>query len=150
MPRNRNGTLPLDVLKRVLEEAGSQVERVDFYNYGEPFLYKHLAAGLRHARRVMPATTLAISTDGLQVRESVEGCIVGERLLDWLIFSIDGCDAESYARYRIRGDFDKAMHKPEAVPREGGRRGHPRRLAVRRVPMERPRRSVETGDRDVG
>jgi pyruvate-formate lyase-activating enzyme len=110
VPRNRNGTLPLDVLKRVLEEAGSQVERVDFYNYGEPFLYKHLAAGLRHARRVMPATTLAISTDGLQVRESVEDCIVGERLLDWLIFSIDGCDAESYARYRIRGDFDKAMH----------------------------------------
>lgn len=107
---DRNGTLPLDVLKRVLEEAGPQVERVDFYNYGEPFLYKHLTDGLRHARRVMPSTTLAISTDGLQVREPVEDAIVGERLLDWIVFSIDGCDADSYARYRIRGNFDKAMH----------------------------------------
>jgi len=109
VPRSRTGTLPLETLRRVLDDVGSAVERVDFYNYGEPFLYRHLVAGLRHARRVLPRATLAISTDGLQVRPPVEDEIVDERLLDWLIFSIDGSDRESYARYRIRGDFQKGI-----------------------------------------
>jgi MoaA/NifB/PqqE/SkfB family radical SAM enzyme len=109
VPRTRNGTLGLDVISRVLEEAGPDVERVDFYNYGEPFLYRHLVEALRHARRVMPSTTLAISTDGLQVRPAVEDAILGERLLDWLIFSVDGIDRESYSRYRIRGSFERAI-----------------------------------------
>jgi MoaA/NifB/PqqE/SkfB family radical SAM enzyme len=108
-PRERNGTLPLDIVKRVVDEAGSRVERVDFYNYGEPFLYRRLVEALRHIRVMMPSTTLAISTAGLLVRSPVEDAIVGERLLDWLIFSIDGCDAGSYGRYRIRGDFSRAM-----------------------------------------
>jgi hypothetical protein len=57
----------------------------------------------------MPAAGIAISTDGMQVREPIEHAIVDERLLDWIIFSVDGCDQESYRRYRIRGDFDVAF-----------------------------------------
>jgi cytosine/adenosine deaminase-related metal-dependent hydrolase len=64
---------------------------------------------LRHIRHVAPATGVAISTDGMQVQESVEGVIVRERLLDWVVFSVDGCDEESYRRYRIRGTFDVAF-----------------------------------------
>ena len=109
IPKSRTGTLPIDVLKRVVNEAGPAVERVDLFNYGEPFLYRHLVDALRHVRRTLPATTIAISTDGMQVREPVETAIVRERLLDWVIFSIDGCDAESYSRYRVGGDFDVAF-----------------------------------------
>jgi pyruvate-formate lyase-activating enzyme len=109
MPKSRTGTLPIDVLKRVVNDAGPEVERVDLFNYGEPFLYRHLVDALRHIRQMLPSTTIAISTDGMQVREPVESAIIRERLLDWVIFSIDGCDAESYRRYRIRGDFDVAF-----------------------------------------
>ena len=109
IPSSRTGTLPLDVVKRVVDEAGPAVERVDFYNYGEPFLYRHLVDALRHVRAALPRATIAISTDGMQVREEVEATIVAERLLDWLIFSVDGCDAESYSRYRIGGRFDVAF-----------------------------------------
>ncbi len=108
-PRSRTGTLPIDVLKRVVTEAGPAVERVDLFNYGEPFLYRHLVDALRHVRQTMPTATIAISTDGMQVRESVEASIVEEGLLDWIIFSIDGSDADSYRRYRIRGDFNIAF-----------------------------------------
>src|SRR5216684_3002231 len=108
IPKSRTGTLPIDVLKRVVIEAGP-VERMDLFNYGEPFLYRHLVDALRHIRQTLPATTIAMSTDGMQVREEVESAIVRERLLDWLIFSIDGCDTESYQRYRIRGTFDVAF-----------------------------------------
>ncbi len=97
------------MLKRVVTEAGPAVERVDLFNYGEPFLYRHLVDALRHVRQTMPTTTIAISTDGMQVREPVEASIVEEGLLDWIIFSIDGSDADSYRRYRIRGDFNVAF-----------------------------------------
>lgn len=106
---SRSGTLPLDVLKRVVNEAGPDIERLDFFSYGEPFLYRHLVEALRHIRQAMPRTAIAISTDGMQVRKAVEAAIVDERLLDWIIFSVDGSDPESYRRYRIRGDFDVAF-----------------------------------------
>jgi MoaA/NifB/PqqE/SkfB family radical SAM enzyme len=109
IPKSRTGTLPIDVVKRIVTEAGPLIERVDLFNYGEPFLYRHLVEALRHIRQTLPTTAIAISTDGMQVREPVESAIVRERLLDWVIFSIDGCDAESYSRYRIRGKFDVAF-----------------------------------------
>jgi len=118
IPASRRGTLPIDVVRRVLTEAGPGIERLDFFNYGEPFLYRHLVEALRHARLAMPRTPIAISTDGMQVRESVEDAIVGERLLDWLIFSIDGCDDESYRRYRIRGRFETAFSNLVRVHRK--------------------------------
>jgi pyruvate-formate lyase-activating enzyme len=109
IPRTRTGALPLDVLRRIVTEVGPAIERVDLFNYGEPFFYRHLVDALRHIRQTLPTTTIAISTDGMQVRESVEVAIVRERLLDWVVFSIDGCDEESYSRYRIRGRFDTAF-----------------------------------------
>jgi pyruvate-formate lyase-activating enzyme len=121
VPQSRTGTLMLATVERVLREAGPRVERVDFYNYGEPFLYRHLAAALTCARDVMPRTTLAISTDGLQVRAPVEDHIVSDRLLDWWIFSIDGSDPATYARYRIRGDFDRAHANLARVARKAAR-----------------------------
>ncbi len=108
-PAARRGTLPLDVVKRVIDEAGPGLRRVDFFNYGEPFLYRHLLDALRHIRRVCPETGIAISTHGMQVREDIERAIVSERLLDWITFSVDGCDDASYRRYRIRGAFDTAF-----------------------------------------
>jgi pyruvate-formate lyase-activating enzyme len=109
VPRSRTGTLSLADVKRVVNQAGPGIERVDLFNYGEPFLYRHLLDALRHIRQTMPATDIAISTDGMQVRETIEQAIIDERLLDWITFSVDGCDQESYRRYRIRGDFDVAF-----------------------------------------
>jgi MoaA/NifB/PqqE/SkfB family radical SAM enzyme len=107
--RSRTGTLSLETVKRVVDEAGDGVERIDMFNYGEPFLYRHLTDALRHIRMRLPRAQIAISTDGMQVREAVEQAIVDERLLDWVTFSVDGCDDESYRRYRIRGRFDVAF-----------------------------------------
>jgi MoaA/NifB/PqqE/SkfB family radical SAM enzyme len=109
MNDGRGGTLPIHVVTRVVDEAGSALERIDLFNYGEPFLYRHLIEALRHIRARTPHTRIAISTDGLQVQPSVEATIVAERLLDWIIFSVDGVDQETYGRYRIRGCFNDAF-----------------------------------------
>jgi MoaA/NifB/PqqE/SkfB family radical SAM enzyme len=109
MNADRGGTLPIHVVKRVVDEAGSALERIDLFNYGEPFLYRHLVEALRYIRVKTPFAKIAISTDGLQVRPSIEATIVDQRLLDWIIFSVDGVDQDTYGRYRIRGCFDDAF-----------------------------------------
>jgi MoaA/NifB/PqqE/SkfB family radical SAM enzyme len=109
IPHTRNGTLPLEIVKRVIDEAGSNVLRVDFFNYGEPFLYRHIVEALRYIRKVLPQTAIAISTNGLQVREEIEDQIINEYLLDWILFSIDGVNSEAYLRYRIGGKFENAF-----------------------------------------
>lgn len=38
VPRSRTGRLPLDTVKRVVDEAAGGIERVDMFNDGEPFL----------------------------------------------------------------------------------------------------------------
>ncbi len=108
MPPSRRGTLPLDVLCRVVDEAGA-VDRIDLFNYGEPFLYRPLLDALRHIRRANPPCEVVVSTDGMQVRADIEAAIVSERLLDWVVFSVDGVDEDTYARYRIGGRFDVAF-----------------------------------------
>ncbi len=109
IPASRNGTLPAHVIQRVVAEAGPAVEHVDLFSYGEPFLYGDLVEVLRGIRRTLPDAVISISTNGLHVGAPVEEAIVSERLLDWWIFSIDGCDAHSYDRYRIGGNYDVAM-----------------------------------------
>jgi MoaA/NifB/PqqE/SkfB family radical SAM enzyme len=106
----RNGTLPLEVIKRVIDEAGSHVIRVDFFNYGEPFLYRHLIEALDYIRNVLPRAHIAISTNGNQVTEKIEDLIIQNRLVDWILFSIDGISSETYGRYRIGGNFMNAFN----------------------------------------
>jgi hypothetical protein len=109
MSRTRGGTLPIPVVKRVVDEAGAALERIDLFNYGEPFLYRHLVEALRHIRVRIPHTQIQIATDGLQIQPSIEATIVDERLLDTIIFSVDGVNQETYGRYRIRGSFPDAF-----------------------------------------
>lgn len=123
MPASRRGTLPIEVLKRVVSEAGAGVERVDLFNYGEPFLYPRLVEALRHVRREMPSAVIALSTDGQHVREATEVDIVDEHLVDCLVFSVDGCDEASYQRYRIGGTLARAWaHLTRCASRARGTR----------------------------
>ena len=123
IPKSRPGTLPVDVIQRVVSQAGPAVERVDFFGYGEPLLHPDLVEALRHTREALPMAEIVISTNGLCLREPVEEAIVRERLVDWLVFSIDGCDASSYRRYRIGGDFDRALCNLARAHRRGAPAG---------------------------
>ena len=149
MNADRGGTLPIHVVKRVVDEAGSALERIDLFNYGEPFLYRHLVEALRYIRVKTPFAKIAISTDGLQVRPSIEATIVDQRLLDWIIFSVDGVDQDTYGRYRIRGCFDHAFRNMVRF-NERARHGYCGDLAVRRIPMERHRHAPAASDDNGG
>jgi hypothetical protein len=92
----------------VIDEAGPSLGRIDFFNYGEAFLHKRAVEMCEYVKAHYPHVYLYTSTNGLafsdeQVRRLVRSGI------DEVTFSIDGATTESYAKYRRRGNFEKAI-----------------------------------------
>ena len=102
------GMLDFEVFRRVIDEAGASLGRVDFFNYGETFLHKRAIEMCEYIKTRFPHIYLYTSTNGLAFREDGVRRLVRSGL-DELTFSIDGATAESYVKYRQRGDFEKAI-----------------------------------------
>ncbi|MGE5814988.1 MAG: radical SAM protein, partial [Acidobacteriota bacterium] len=108
------GMLDFDVFKRVIDETGHQLVRIDFFNYGETFLHKRAIEMCEYIKSRFPHVYLYTSTNGLAFTEEGARRLVRSRI-DEVTFSIDGATPESYAIYRQRGDFRKAIRNLTAA-----------------------------------
>ena len=102
------GMLDFDLFKRVMDEAGPSLQRIDFFNYGEAFLHKRAVEMCEYIKATFPHIYLYTSTNGLAFSEEQVRRLIRSGI-DEVTFSIDGSTSESYAKYRKRGDFDKAV-----------------------------------------
>jgi MoaA/NifB/PqqE/SkfB family radical SAM enzyme len=117
------GMLDFEVFRRVIDEAGPSLGRVDFFNYGETFLHKRAIEMCEYIKSRFPHIYLYTSTNGLAFTEDQARRLVRSGI-DEVTFSIDGATPESYARYRQRGNFDTAIRNLRAAAHEkhaGGR-----------------------------
>ncbi len=122
------GMLDFDLFKRVLDEAGPSLGRVDFFNYGEAFLHKRAIEMCEYIKSNFPHVYLYTSTNGLAFKDEDQVRRLVHSGIDEVTFSIDGATAESYAKYRQRGDFEKAIRYLGAATAE-------KRAAGRDVPF---------------
>ena len=111
------GMLDFELFRRVIDEAGPALVRVDFFNYGEAFLHKRAIEMCEYIKTAFPHIYLYTSTNGLAFNEEQVRRLVRSGI-DEVTFSIDGATAESYARYRVRGDFSKAIRNLRAAADE--------------------------------
>jgi len=102
------GMLDFEIFKRVVDEAGPSLGRIDFFNYGEAFLHKRAVEMCEYIKQRFPHIYLYTSTNGLAFTEEQVRRLIRSGI-DEVTFSIDGATAESYVKYRRRGDFDKAI-----------------------------------------
>ena len=102
------GMLDFENFTRVVDEAGPSLTRIDFFNYGEAFLHKRAVEMCEYIKTRFPDIYLYTSTNGLAFTEEQVRRLVRSGI-DEVTFSIDGATAESYVKYRRRGDFDKAI-----------------------------------------
>ncbi len=116
------GMLDFELFKRVIDEAGPTLGRVDFFNYGEAFLHKRAVEMCEYAKTRFPHIFLYTSTNALALTEERVRQLVRSRI-DEITFSIDGATPESYVRYRQRGSFDKAIATVRAAADEKHRLG---------------------------
>jgi len=119
-----SGMLDFDLFRRVIDEAGPSLGRVDFFNYGEAFLHKRAIEMCEYIKAHFPHIYLYTSTNGLAFKDADQVRRLVHSGIDEITFSIDGATAESYAQYRKRGDFAKAianLQAAAAAKREAGR-----------------------------
>jgi hypothetical protein len=116
------GMLDFDLFRRVVDEVGPSLARIDFFNYGEAFLHKRAVEMCEYIKANFPNIYLYTSTNGLAFTEQQARRLVHSGI-DEVTFSIDGATPDSYARYRQRGKFDVAIHNLRAMVDEKRRAG---------------------------
>ena len=121
------GMLDFDLFKRVVDETGPGLVRIDFFNYGEAFLHKRAIEMCEYIKGRFPHVYLYTSTNGLTFTEESARRLAHSGI-DEVTFSIDGATPESYAKYRQRGDFKLAIRNLRVMAEE-------KRLAGRDLPV---------------
>jgi hypothetical protein len=116
------GMLDFDLFKRVMDEVGPSLVRVDFFNYGEAFLHKRAVEMCEYIKANFPHIYLYTSTNGLALTEAQARRLVHSGI-DEVTFSIDGATPESYVKYRQRGKFDVAIANLRAMADEKRKSG---------------------------
>ena len=121
------GMLDFDLFTRVIDETGSALIRVDFFNYGEAFLHKRAVEMCAYIKSKFPHVYVYTSTNGLALTEAKARQLVHTGI-DEVTFSIDGATQDTYARYRQRGTLDVALKNLAAMADE-------KRRSARDVPF---------------
>lgn len=101
-------SFPLAEFKSLMDQVGKNLNRLDFFNYGDPFVHPQAPEMIAYVKEKYPHIYLYTSTNGLMLNDEKIKQIVHSGL-DEITFSVDGVDQETYAQYRQGGDFNKAL-----------------------------------------
>jgi hypothetical protein len=102
------GMLDFELFRRVVDEVGAALVRIDFFNYGEAFLHRRAVEMCEYIKSRYPQIYLYTSTNGLALSAEQARRLVHSGI-DEVTFSIDGATAASYVKYRQRGRFELAI-----------------------------------------
>ncbi|MCJ7760399.1 radical SAM protein [Candidatus Bathyarchaeota archaeon] len=100
------GRMPLGDFKKIIDELGSYLYRVDLHNWGEPLLNNELGKMIEYANSKNIEVRLSSNLNLMNEDKAEELVASG---LDSLIVSLDGASQESYAKYRIGGKYDRVL-----------------------------------------
>jgi MoaA/NifB/PqqE/SkfB family radical SAM enzyme len=101
------GNLSQDVFKSLLDEIGDSVFFLDFFNWGEPLINKHVEQYIKIANQKKIWTTISTNLSLPLTDQRIQDLI--ESGLSEMIISADGASPETYATYRQGGDFELVM-----------------------------------------
>lgn len=113
----RSDFMSLSDFQRILDEAGSNLEMIRFYNYGESFLNSECYDMISYARKQRPRLFLEVHTNGLLFNSEQRRRRFVQSGLDYASFSIDGALAENYAKYRRRGKLEAVLENLREIVR---------------------------------
>jgi Radical SAM superfamily/Iron-sulfur cluster-binding domain len=104
-----NRLLDYNVYTKVVDEIGSSLFRIDFFNYGESFIHPKAIDMISYAKTRHPQLYLFCSTNGLLLNTEDKLQRLVRSGIDEITFSVDGARQDSYQKYRRGGDFEKVL-----------------------------------------
>lgn len=106
--------MTLDDLELIsLQFKNLGVDKVYYFNQGEPFISNNIKEEIQCIKRHNPDIHLIVSTNGqlLDSRDKQAAAL----LFDHIFFSIHGSDQESISKYQIGADFQRAYDNMKAL-----------------------------------
>lgn len=111
------GMLDFDLFRRVVDETGNGLVRIDFFNYGESFLHRRAVEMCEYIKTHFPHVYLYTSTNGLAFNKEAARRLARSGI-DEVTFSLDGATQDVYTRYRRRGNLRVALDNLRAMTAE--------------------------------
>lgn len=96
------------------------IEKVSYFNLGEPFLSPHILEEVRILREACPDVELVTSTNGLALGAAHK--MEAAMMMDYICYSLDGVDQTSAERYQQGTDYEKAFDNLRQLVEERERR----------------------------
>lgn len=123
---NEAGKLSLDLWDRILDEVGDYLFQCQIFGQGEPLLdWTRTKEIITRAHRKRIFTLLSTNCTLITPKISAELPSTG---LDYLVCAIDGISQESYSRYRVGGNVDKAFEGMRLLVEERNRQRSPMQI----------------------
>ena len=114
MKRER-GRLSFEQYRLLLDDVAPYILQLQLWNQGEPFINRSLLDFIAYAKR--KGIMVHTSTNGHFIRTDEEAEAMIRSGLDQIIFSMDGTNQETYARYRVGGNFNLVLQTLERINR---------------------------------
>lgn len=109
LPREiKRGFMEWELYRRIIDEVASFVSGVNLFLGGESLLHPDLPRMIRYASEKGVATRLDTNATLLSEDKARELIEAG---LDFILFSFDGYDKESYEQIRVNADFEDTLEK---------------------------------------
>jgi MoaA/NifB/PqqE/SkfB family radical SAM enzyme len=102
-------TLSFKLFKKIIDEVGGYAYSVNFMNWGEPLLNRHLAEMIKYCKKAkhIPFVRFDTNLNIMLTEKDAESLLLSG--LDLLSVSIDGVTQETYEKYRKCGDLKKVL-----------------------------------------
>ncbi len=120
IPEDKIGYMDWDLYKKIIDEAKGFVHDINLFLGGESLFHKRLPDMIRYAKDNGIGTRLSTNATVLTRDKSKALLDAG---LDFIIFSFDGYDKETYERIRVNANFEKTLGNIRGFLEEKKRRG---------------------------
>ena len=102
-------SMDYDVYCKIIDSLAPSLSYMEFHLGGENWMHKRSADMIRYCKEQNDNCAVLTSTNGhfFHTDDRVKDAV--ECGLDCIIFSIDGSTQESYEKYRVKGDLERAL-----------------------------------------
>lgn len=109
------GKMSLDNFKKLIDEVGDYLFKINLYGFGEPFLFPETIDMIEYATK----KNIGV---GVSSNMNYEDTLLSKRIinsgLEVLIFSCHGVTRESYSKFMAKGNMDLAFKNIKSVIEE--------------------------------
>lgn len=126
----RQLAMDFGVYTRVIDQLSPDLKYMEFHIGGENWMHARAADMVRYCRSTNPDCMILSSTNGHFFHTDERARDAIDAGMDCFIFSIDGARQESYEKYRVKGNIERAFDGMRRVLRLRNRMGRERPIVV--------------------